>query len=39
VLDAADVVADGIEPFAPRGATMLRDAVGRARKALRQGSP
>jgi methanogenic corrinoid protein MtbC1 len=38
-LDAADVVADGIESFAPRGATMLRDAVGRTRKALRQGSP
>ena len=31
VLDGAEVVADGIEPLAPVGATMLRDAVHRAR--------
>jgi methanogenic corrinoid protein MtbC1 len=30
VLGGADVVADGIEPIAPRGAGMLRDAVRRA---------
>ena len=33
VLARADVVADGIEPFAPHGATLLREAVGRAREA------
>lgn len=33
VLGGADVVADGIEPLAPRGATMLRDAVRAAREA------
>ena len=32
VLGGADVVADGIEPLAPQGATMLRDAVRRARE-------
>ena len=34
VLGGADVVADGIEPLAPRGATVLRDAVRRAREAV-----
>lgn len=34
VLGGADVVADGVEPLAPAGATMLRDAVHRARVAL-----
>lgn len=33
VLDAADVVAAGLEPLAPGGATMLRGAVQRARGA------
>ena len=32
VLGGADVVADGIEPIAPHGATMLRDAVRRTRE-------
>jgi methanogenic corrinoid protein MtbC1 len=31
VLGGADVVADGVEPLAPTGATMLREAVYRAR--------
>jgi MerR family transcriptional regulator, light-induced transcriptional regulator len=34
VLRGAEVVADGIEPLAPRGATMLRDAVRRAGEAV-----
>ncbi len=34
VLGGADVVADGIEPLAPRGADMLRDAVRRALDAV-----
>jgi methanogenic corrinoid protein MtbC1 len=33
VLDRGDVVADGLGPLAPRGATMLRAAVRRAREA------
>lgn len=33
-LDAAEVVADGLEPVAPRGATMLREAVHRARETV-----
>ena len=33
LLGGSDVVADGIEPHAPRGATMLREAVDRAREA------
>ena len=36
VLDAADVVAAGIVPRAPRGAALLHDAVGRAREAAAQ---
>ena len=32
VLSGTDVVADGIEPLAPYGATMLREAVDRARE-------
>ena len=35
VLGGAAVAADGIEPRAPRGATMLREAVRRAREARR----
>lgn len=34
VLGGANVVADGIEPLAPGGTTMLRDAVHRARVAV-----
>ena len=34
VLGGADVVVDRIEPLAPRGAAMLRDAVRRAREAV-----
>lgn len=34
VLGGAEVVADVVEPLAPRGAGMLRQAVDRARSAL-----